>query len=248
VLIGVDLELQRRMAEGIGQKNGAPEQAAPNLAAPNLAAPENAALVASAPVSAEPQFSAPEQNAPSTDAPKEDAPEFDVHDLLTRRAGARSYLIHSISRIEDILTPAERELLRWLWERGRPAPMTQRLRLASGPDGEGARRLAVQAGLIYNTFKNLSRALARKFALDIVKPERNLPAIYVVYDDSSILERQRGAGFTGAVHKNGGGRELVDSQGQAAPRRQDLTVVELQQILSALKFGALKESAPNFSA
>jgi hypothetical protein len=243
VLIGVDLELQRRMAEGIDQKNGAPEQAAPNSPAQNVGAPENVALVASAPVSAAPQLSAPEK-----DAPKDDAPEFDVHDLLTRRAGARSYLIHSISRIEDILTPAERELLRWLWERGRPAPMTQRLRLASGPDGEGARRLAVQAGLIYNTFKNLSRALARKFALDIVKPERNLPAIYVVYDDSSILERQRGAGFTGAVHKNGGGRELVDSQGQAAPRRQDLTVVELQQILSALKFGALKESAPNFSA
>ena len=110
--------------------------------------------------------------------------------------------------------------------------------------------MATQAGLIYNTFKNLTRALSTKFAVDIVKPERNLPTIYAIYHYSSILERQRLAGFTGAVHKNGGGRELVNTEAQPAPRRPDLSVEELEEIIGAPKIGAPKSRAlaPNFAA
>jgi hypothetical protein len=120
----------------------------------------------------------------------------------------------------------------------------------TGSNGEGARRLATQAGLIYNTFKNLTRALSTKFALDIVKPERNLPTIYAIYHYSSILERQRLAGFTGAVHKNGGGRELVNTNAQPAPRRPDFSVNQLEQIIGAHKSGAPKSGsrAQNFAA
>jgi hypothetical protein len=58
------------------------------------------------------------------------------------------------------------------------------------------------------------------------------------------------AGFTGAVHKDGGGRELVNTKAQPAPRRPDLTVDELEQIISAHKSGAPKSAscAPNFAA
>jgi hypothetical protein len=95
-----------------------------------------------------------------------------------------------------------------------------------------------------------TRALSTKFALDIVKPERNLPTIYALYHYSSILERQRLAGFTGTVHKNGGGRELVNTKAQPAPRRPDLTVDELGQIIGAHKSSAPKSGtrAANFAA
>jgi hypothetical protein len=82
---------------------------------------------------------------------------------------------------------------------GRSVPVTARIRLVTGPNGEGARRLASQADLIYNTFKNLTRALSTKFALNIVKPERNLPAIYAVYDDR-IDPRTAEAG---RIHRGG---------------------------------------------
>jgi len=155
-----------------------------------------------------------------------------------------------VSRIEDVFTSAERDLLRWLWEKGRPIPTTPKIRLVIGSNGEGARRLSAQAGLIYNTFKNLTRSLAAKLAVDIVKPEKNLPAIYAVYHYSAILERQRQADFTGVIHKNGGGRELVGADGQPAPKRPDLAVEELEIALGAPKFGAPRapSSAPNFSA
>jgi hypothetical protein len=287
VLIGVDVELQRRMAEGIGLpafgpekliSPGAPYNSAANIGAPEFDhgsvqseidaasyfhAPDNEAPNCSAPainrasastfpaeqiegihmiaeaadIERAPGIDAPDSGAPKFDAlcfgaPEFDAPEF-VRDLLIRRAGTKSYTVHPILRIKDILTSAERDLLRWLWEKGRAVPVTARMRLVTGPNGEGARRLATQAGLIYNTFKNLTRALSTKFALDIVKPERNLPAIYAVYDDASILERQRQAGFTGVVRKNGGGRELVNAEARPAPRRRDLRVKELEQILGA---------------
>src|SRR6185503_11779946 len=100
---------------------------------------------------------------------------------LVRRSPTKTYTIRLVSRMEDAFTAAERELFRWLWDHSRAIPLTQRLRLMTGPDGEGARRLATQAGLIYNTFKNLTRALSTKLALDIVKPERNLPTIYAIF-------------------------------------------------------------------
>ena len=278
VLIGVDLELQRRMAEGIVLP-GAPKFNAPDITAPESAALENAApaieeapagvINVGAPEITEPNVSAPEielpdgaynNDAPKFSAPEADAqesdeadfgaPDFDLSDLLVRRSGAKTYTIRAVSRIEDVFTSAERDLLRWLWERGRPIPVTPMIRLVTGPNGEGARRLAVQAGLIYNTFKNLSRALSTKLALDIVKPERNLPAVYAVYHYSAILERQRQAGFTGAIHKNGGGRDLVNAEAQPAGRRPDLTVKELEQILGAQKFGAPNSGGrgPKFGA
>jgi len=108
-------------------------------------------------------------------APVFEEPEFNLRDLLVRRTRTKSYVVHPISRIEDVFTSAERDLLRWLWDRGRPVPNTQRIRLVTGPHGEGARRLATQAGLIYNTFKNLTRALSTKLELDIVKPDAILP-------------------------------------------------------------------------
>jgi hypothetical protein len=196
-------------------------------------------------------FSAPDKSAPqfgaqhserevTDDLPLDEATStFDVRDLLVRRSSTKTYTVHPVSRIEDVFTSAERDLLRWLWERGKPVPLNQKLRLAVGPNGEGARRLATQAGLIYNTFKNLTRSLCTKLALDIVKPERNLPAVYAVYHYSAILERQRRAGYTGVVHKNGGGRELVTAGGQPASKRPDFTLNQLQQIIT---------SAPNFSA
>jgi hypothetical protein len=260
VLIGVDLELQRRMAERLGfpalENIGVPNSGAPahagaqpgtrpsplNIGAPNLIAHKNEkALPINAPGTSASDFGAPISVAPSSDAPaigavKSGAPVFPVQDLLVRHS--RTYVIRPLTRGEDALTSAERELLRWLWDRGRPVPTTGSIRLTTGANGEGARRLASQAGLIYNTFKNLTRSLARKFAVDIVKPERNYPAIYAVYDSAAILQRQRQAGFTGVVHKNGGGRELVDSCAQSARRRADLTVQELEQTLGALNFGA----------
>jgi len=226
---------------------GAPNPSGPHISAPNisLAAP---AIAPKPNTSIEHPTSdeqlQPEEIGGASDliAPNSGAlyfDEFNVRDLLIRGTRTRPYVVHAVSRIEDVFTSAERDLLKWLWERGRSIPTTQRLRLVTGPNGEGARRLATQAGLIYNTFKNLTRALSTKLALDIVKPERNLPTIYAVYDYSSILERQKLAGFTGAVHKNGGGRELVNTTAQPAPRRPDLTVDELEQIIGAYKSGAL---------
>lgn len=234
---------------------GAPILSAPMIGAPNLsetgplaeavsdATPSDLAVNSYAP-----HFSAPDFSAPLLGAPAIGAPEFAFGTLGMRRGGTKTYTIHSISRMEDVLTSAERDLLRWLWEKGRPVPATQRIRLVTGPNGEGARRLATQAGLIYNTFKNLTRALSTKLALDIVKPEKNLPTIYAVYHDPVILERQRQAGFTGAIHKNGGGRELVNDQAQPAPRRPDLAVDELEQIIGAPNFGAPNIGAPHFGA
>ena len=98
--------------------------------------------------------------------------------------------------------------------------------------------MAAQAGLIYNTFKNLTRALSTKLALDIVKPEKNLPTVYAVYDSAAILDRQRQAGLTGVIHKNGGARELLTAQGQPAVRRADLNVEQLTRNIGAPMFGA----------
>ena len=166
------------------------------------------------------------------------APKFNLPGVpTTLHTGKKTYSVQPVLRIEDAFTAAERDLLSWLWKKGKPMPGTPRVRLVSGPNGEGARRLATQAELIYNTFKNLTRALSTKFAVDIVKAERNLPTIYVVYHYPAILERQRQAGLTGVVHKSGGGRELVNREAQPAPRRQDLTLEEFE-----FNFGAPKLS------
>jgi hypothetical protein len=244
------------------QINGPSNTGAPILSAPIIRsdtqpiAPEPNTSIEFPTSDGRAEKSAPEEieSAPYIDAPNSGAPDidedFDLRDLLIRRTRTKSYVVHPVSRIEDVFTSAERDLLKWLWERGRPVPTTERIRLVTGPNGEGARRLATQAGLIYNTFKNLTRALSTKLAVDIVKPERNLPTIYAIYHYSSILERQRLAGFTGAVHKNGGGRELVNTKAEPAARRPDLTVDELQQIIGARKSGAPKSHAraPNFAA
>jgi len=268
VLIGVDLELQRRMAEGIGlpgphnptstkpsaQNSGASQFSAPDLPPPqspllgNIGALTNSAPCSSAleanetkthasaagPVGA-PEIQSSSNSALEISAPEIGEPEFNIRGLLIRHSGAKTYTVRPVSRMEDAFSSAERELLRWLWERGRPVPVSPRIRLVTGPNGEGARRLATQAGLIYNTFKNLTRALSAKFALDIVKPEKNLPTVYAVYEGSAILDRQRERDFTRVVHKNGGGRELVNAQAEPARRRPDLTVEQLEQIIKGTK-------------
>lgn len=272
-MIGVDLELQRRIAEGIGLPSpqqpapaelsaqiseephfGAPELQAAPRADENIGALKTAASRSGAPEIASATFneqpdSAPEIQPVPIEAPNFSAPEFDIRSLLVRPSSAKNYTVRLVARMEDAFSSAERELLRWLWERGRPIPVSPRIRLVTGPNGEGARRLATQAGLIYNTFKNLTRSLSAKFALDIVKPEKNLPAIYAVYEDSAILERQRERDFTRVMHKNGGGRELVNAQAQPARRRPDLTVEELEQIIRAPKFKpqATTIGAPNIA-
>jgi hypothetical protein len=232
VLIGVDLDLQRRMAQGIG---GAPKIDAPIITAPLERIPEagvgsnSGALNISALNIGGLNLGALTTAAPNTSGPSDESePEFQLSSLLVRRSGAKTYIVHPISRLEDVFTSAERELLRWLWASGRVVPPAPKIRLVIGENGEGARRLATQAGLIYNTFKNLTRSLSTKFALDIVKPEKNLPAIYAIYHESAILERQCQAGYNGAVRKNGGGRDLVDAQVQPAQRRPDLTVKDLE--------------------
>lgn len=239
MLIGVDVELQRRMAEGLHTSARPSDQ--------EHGAPKNAAEVQSEVK----QDKVLGIGAPNMSALKEqhDSPAaFNVRDLLVRSTGARTHAIRPVSRIEDAFTAAERDLLRWLWERARPLPVSPKLRLLTGPNGEGARRLAAQAGLIYNTFKNLTRALSTKFALDIVKPEKNLPAIYAVYHESAILERQRQMGFTGVLHKNGGGRELVDAQARPAMRRPDLRISELELIIGAPNMSAPATVTPNTGA
>ena len=274
VLIAVDLEFQRRMAEGIlpAPPERVPEESALNFGAPIFGPPTNSgsdrpiigaanigALNISAPVidvisgASQPRdptigasnlgasnISAPILEAPNNRALTIGAPEFDVRDLLVRNSGAKTYTVHPLARVEDAFTASERDLLRWLWERGRPVPTPLEIRLVTGPNGEGSRRLAAQAGLIYNTFKNLTRSLSTKLALDIVKPERNLPAVYAVYPYSTIGDRQKRAGFTGVVHKNGGGRELVNGQAQPATRRRDLSIDELQQVLGEQNPGCTK--------
>lgn len=260
VLIGVDYELQRRMAERLNPSAEHPDSTlnfsgAPAFSALDLSAPKNSAPGEDFGLKADPtrdvdplQNQAVESINPDTrheETANCGAPTFDLRELLCRRTPTRTYTIHPVYRIEDALTSSERDLLRWLWEKGRPVPMTPQIRLVTGT-GEGARRLAAQAGCIYNTFKNITRSLACKLAIDIVKPEKNLPAVYVVYHYSMILGRQRRAGLTGAIHKNGGGRELVDSQTKPAPQRQDLTVRELEELLDALNVGAPQFSAPNY--
>jgi hypothetical protein len=231
VLIGVDVELQKRIAERIGGAPKIPEPSSSreNNDALNVSAPENSSVAPKPPA-----FSSvgPEPAAPDVGALNLDAPNFNLRALIGR-PGKKAYTVHPISRIEDILSPAERDLLRWLWEKGTPMLASERIRVVIGSNGEGARRLATQAGLIYNTFKNLTRALSTKFALDIVKPDKNRPTVYAIYDHAAILERQRQAGFSAVVHKNGGGRELIDSQTHPAPRRPDLTVDELEEIITA---------------
>lgn len=251
VLIGVDLELQRRMAQGAVlpgppesiPNTGAPNIGAPNISAPNIGAPNEGTADSVATVDAslnkdEPNLSAPNLGAPKIGAQYFSAPNFDLTDVIVRRGTPKSYPIRPITSIEDVLTSAERGLLLWLWERGRPIPGTSAIRIATGSNGEGSRRLATQAGLIYNTFKNLTRALSTKLALDIVKPEKNLPTVYAVYDSAAILDRQRQAGLTGVIHKNGGARELLTAQGQPAVRRADLNVEQLARNIGAPMFGA----------
>src|ERR1035441_9307566 len=105
VLIGVDLELQRDMAASAAFSAGAPKTSAQNSSATNIGAPNN-----SAPDNTAINFGAPEFN---------EAPDFDLDALLVRRTLTKTYPIHDVSRIEDVFTSNEKELLKWLWENAR---------------------------------------------------------------------------------------------------------------------------------
>jgi hypothetical protein len=105
--------------------------------------------------------------------------------------------------------------------------------------------MAAQAGLVWNTFRNYTRALSTKFAIDIVRPAGNTPRLYVIWHYSAILERIRKAGFTGVVHKSGGGRELVDDESRPAQGRGDLSVQELKLMFGTAKSGTPRPGMPN---
>jgi hypothetical protein len=174
---------------------------------------------------------------------------FDIESLIQRRTAKKTYTVQPASRVEVILSAGELTLLRWYWEKGTPVPNCPMARLVTGANGEGSRRMAAQAGLVWNTFRNYTRALSTKYAIDIVKPDGNTPRLYIVWHFSAILERVRKAGLTGVVRKNGGGRELVDAQSRPAPPREDLTVVELRRIFAGKKSGGNEPAtfgSPNF--
>jgi hypothetical protein len=160
---------------------------------------------------------------------------FDIESLIQRRTGKKTYTVQPASRVEVILSAGELTLLRWYWEKGTPVPSCPMARLVTGANGEGSRRMAAQAGLVWNTFRNYTRALSTKYAIDIVKPDGNIPRLYIVWHFSAILERVRKAGLTGVIRKNGGGRELVDAQSRPAPPREDLTVVDLRRLFGGKK-------------
>lgn len=169
--------------------------------------------------------------------------EFDIESLVQRRTGKKTYSIQPPTRIEVILSAGEFSLLRWYWENGRPIPGHPHARLVSGQNGEGSRRMAAQAGLVWNTFRNYTRSLSTKYAIDIVRPESNIPRLYVVWHYTAILERLRSAGLTGVMRKNGGCRQLVDDQVRPAPQRADLTVSDLKRMFGTGKPGTVKRGA-----
>jgi hypothetical protein len=115
----------------------------------------------------EPNFDEPQFGEPTLE---EEAEEFDIQSLVQRRTGKKTYSIQPPSRIELILSAGELGLLRWYWENGRPIPGHPHARLVSGQNGEGSRRMAAQAGLVWNTFRNYTRSLSTKYAVDIVRP------------------------------------------------------------------------------
>src|SRR3954451_17293264 len=153
VLIGVDFELQRRMAERIAlQANSqAPgEHLSERGGALNFGAhdghqtsnslaksDQGDAVKVGAPFfgSVAPTLSSPSDVSPNLvsspigGARDFSAPKFDVRALLVRRTPSKTYVVHPVSRIEDVFTSAERDLLRWLWEKGRPIPTTPKIRL-----------------------------------------------------------------------------------------------------------------------
>src|SRR5262249_10143715 len=153
---GVDVELQRRMAERLGlpapsdspsaprapnigaptfgwlpnlpTNTGAPIISAPNIGPDTLSVAPGPDTSVEQPTSDDPSENFPPSQmnggldiaAPNSGARHFDEPEFDLRDLLIRRTSTKSYVVHSVSRIEDVFTSAERDLLKWLWERGRP--------------------------------------------------------------------------------------------------------------------------------
>lgn len=192
-----------------------------------------------------PEFGAPDFNRSYFDGP-ENTPgdELDIESLVQRRTGKKTYSIQAPSRIELILSAGELGLLRWYWENGRPIPGHPQARLVAGQNGEGSRRMATQAGLVWNTFRNYTRSLSTKHAIDIVRPESNIPRLYVVWHYSAILERLRTAGLTGVMRKNGGCRQLVDDQMRPALQRPDLTVADLKRMFGSVKSGTAKAGTP----
>lgn len=188
-----------------------------------------------------PHFGESDFGAPPFGAPEfGEAEEFDIETLVQRRTGKKTYSIHPPTRIEVILSAGELGLLRWYWESGRPIPGHPHARLVSGQNGEGSRRMAAQSGLVWNTFRNYTRSLSTKYAIDIVRPASNIPRLYVVWHYTAILERLRSAGLTGVMRKNGGCRQLIDDQMRPAPQRADLTVSDLKRMFGAAKSGTLK--------
>lgn len=198
-----------------------------------------------------PSFTAPDFHSEAREQDEE--VDFDLEAFLPARGSQRKYSTYAASRIEVILSPGELGLLRWYWEQGREVPGFPQARVVAGSNGEGSRRMAAQAGLVWNTFRNYTRSLSTKYAIDIVRPQGNSPRFYLVWHYRAILERIRKAGFTGVTHKNGGARELVDAESRPAPERPDLTVPELKRILTAAKLvtpkpGTVKSGTPSFGA
>ena len=238
-------------------KDATSNYGAPNFGTPAISALINQAAHAEAiaveqtqPIDEMPQFGVPNLSAPDFSGPyfdgHENTPEeeLDIESLVQRRTGKKTYSIQAPSRIELIMSAGELGLLRWYWENGRPIPGHPEARLVAGQNGEGSRRMATQAGLVWNTFRNYTRSLSTKHAIDIVRPESNIPRLYVVWHYSAILERLRTAGLTGVMRKNGGCRQLVDDQMRPAPQRPDLTVADLKRMFGSRKSGTAKPGTP----
>lgn len=222
---------------------------APKLDAPylksralDLRAPKSGALnSAITPESA--NSDAPLFEAPNSGAPK---PGPEIEAWIYARS-PRAYVVQRGARAEDSFTIQEQRLLDFLWRKGRELPGVDFLRIAGGGSSDGARVLAAEAGVAYSTFQLLTRTLRDKFALDIIQPGSTFSKVYAVYATSAILERQRATGYDSFIKQSGGGRLLVNAQGDRCPARKELTVEELKKLVAAMQSGASKFGAPTMA-
>ena len=223
-----------------------------NVAAPNFAASplhlssgqQKAASDRADSISDAPNFDAPQFSGLSDDTG------FDLHGIAYARSGQRSYQIQAATRIQDSFTSQEYRILEFLWHRAREVPGIRSLRLAGGGSKNGARILAAQAGIAYSTFQLLTKNIRDKFGLEIIQPGGNFCKLYAVYHFSVILSQQKKAGYGYFIKQNGGGRVLVNAEGERCPGRPNLTVEQLKVVIDALKIGAptFNADAPKFGA